>query len=254
MDLERHLCALDSEGVLLAGACERAGLEAPVPTCPGWKVEELLRHVGYVHRWAAAHVSQASPCLLEDLSEQEVLARGPDTDELLAWFRDGHASLTRTLRSADAGLSCWTFLDAPTPLAFWARRQAHETAIHRADAESALGEITSFDPGFASDGIDELLIGFAPRERHATPVGDPCTFAICASDTHDDWLVTFGHETTTSRGDDRGDDRADCRVAGYASDLYLALWNRTARDGRISVTGDPRGLDRWRATMKVEWT
>lgn len=40
-------------------------------------------------------------------------------------------------RWAAGYVDCWTFLDAPSPLAFWARRQAHETAIHRADAQLA---------------------------------------------------------------------------------------------------------------------
>ena len=34
-------------------------------------------------------------------------------------------------------MRCFAFLPAPSPLAFWARRQAHETGIHRADVESA---------------------------------------------------------------------------------------------------------------------
>ena len=44
----------------------------------------------------------------------------------------------------------------------WARRQAHETAIHRYDAESASGDVNGFDLDFAVDGIDEILVGFAP--------------------------------------------------------------------------------------------
>jgi len=40
------------------------------------------------------------------------------------------------LASAPPDLDCLTFLAAPSPLAMWARRQAHETAIHRVDAES----------------------------------------------------------------------------------------------------------------------
>ncbi|MER6443505.1 hypothetical protein ABT275_45720 [Streptomyces sp. NPDC001185] len=38
-------------------------------------------------------------------------------------------------------MTCWTFNPArvPSPLAFWTRRQAHETAVHRYDAEAATG-------------------------------------------------------------------------------------------------------------------
>ena len=43
------------------------------------------------------------------------------------------------LRSAPADLDCFTFLPAESARHFWARRQAHETAIHRVDAENAAG-------------------------------------------------------------------------------------------------------------------
>jgi len=41
-----HIAALDADGALLAAAAERAGLDAPVPGCPLWKMRELLRHTG----------------------------------------------------------------------------------------------------------------------------------------------------------------------------------------------------------------
>ncbi|MFJ7770051.1 maleylpyruvate isomerase N-terminal domain-containing protein [Streptomyces sp. NPDC097107] len=49
---------LDREGVLLASAAEAAGVDAKVPTCPGWQVRDLLRHTGMVHRWAAEIVAE----------------------------------------------------------------------------------------------------------------------------------------------------------------------------------------------------
>jgi uncharacterized protein (TIGR03083 family) len=251
MDIEQHLAWLGAHGELLGQAAERAGLEAPLPTCPSWQVKHLLRHVGYVHRWAAAHVAQASPVLLEGPSEEEVLARGPIQEELLDWFREGHAALLNTLRSADSGLSCWTFLDAPSSLAFWARRQAHETAIHRADAEAVLGPITAFEPTFAADGIDELLVGFAPRERATAAITARHVLAVRALDTGEGWLIILDPHGIESF---RGTGPADSSVAGIASDLYLTLWNRRhAGDSRLSVNGDPRGLELWQATMQVGW-
>ena len=54
---------------------------------------------------------------------------------------------------------------APCPLAFWAPRQAHETAIHRADAESAAALLPECLADFAADGLDELIMGFGRRAR-----------------------------------------------------------------------------------------
>ena len=67
--------------------------------------------------------------------------------------------------TADESLSCWTFLPAPSPLAFWTRRQAHETAIHGADADASAGRASVFPADFAADGVDELLTGFQARHR-----------------------------------------------------------------------------------------
>jgi uncharacterized protein (TIGR03083 family) len=251
MDVDQYLTALEADGELLGRAAERAGLDAVVPNCPPWQIRQLLQHIGYVHRWAAAHVVQASPGPIGGLTEDEVLARGPSDDKLIAWFRQGHADLLKALRSADAGLSCWTFLDAPSPLAFWARRQAHETAIHRADAEAASGPISAFGPAFAADGIDELLVGFAPRERPAIQITVPYALDVQCLDTGDEWSVDLDPAGITTH---RGTGPADSLLAGAASDLYLTLWNRLPPDtARLSISGRPDALERWHATMRVGW-
>src|SRR5262249_60807590 len=100
-------------------------------------MRDLLKHLGYVHRWAAGYVREQHARWVDRASEAEILKGGPADEALAGWFRDGHAALVRALEAADPGMTCWTFLDAPSPLACWARRQAHETAIHRVDAQQA---------------------------------------------------------------------------------------------------------------------
>jgi uncharacterized protein (TIGR03083 family) len=246
---DEHIAALDADGTLLAAAAERTGLDAPVPGCPQWQVRELLRHTGYVHRWAAGYVANGYEEEVGRHSESELLAAGPGDAELLGWFRDGHAALARTLRSAGPELTCWTFLDAPSPLAFWARRQAHETAIHRADAESAAGEVTPFPAAFAADGIDELLVCFASRRGVRGPAR---RLLVRATDTGDEWLAEVGDGITAHRAVRSAGD-ADCVVAGTACDLYLLLWNRVPIGGPVTVTGDPELLRSWQAQVKVRW-
>src|ERR1700752_1604641 len=56
-DVPGYIGALRGEGELLAAAAERAGMGAPVPSCPGWAVRDLLKHTGYVHRWATGIVA-----------------------------------------------------------------------------------------------------------------------------------------------------------------------------------------------------
>ena len=166
MEIAEHVDALRRQGQWLADAAERAGLDATVPPCAPWQVKDLLRHTGYVHRWAARHITECPDQIIDGPSEEDILRGGADDAGLLAWFRDGHAALARTLATADPAMECPTFMAAPCPLAFWARRQAHETAIHRADAESAADATPEYEAGFAADGVDELIMGFGRRRKY----------------------------------------------------------------------------------------
>jgi uncharacterized protein (TIGR03083 family) len=249
MEIAEHISAIERDGALLAAAAERAGLDAAVPSCPAWRVRDLLRHQGYVHRWAAAYVANRYTEWVPRLTEAEVLAAGPDDAGLVDWFAAGHAALVETLQAADPDVRCWTFLPAPSPLAFWARRQAHETAIHRVDAEQAAGQVTRFPPEFAADGIDELIMGFFDRAAPGT-IPESFTLGVSAADVNENWVV--GKAASIPLGGVAG---TDCNVAGPASALYLLLWNRvTAADGGVAVSGDPDVLGSWQANMQVRWS
>jgi uncharacterized protein (TIGR03083 family) len=260
MEVAEHIDALRREGGLLAGAASRAGLDAPVPPCAPWLVRDLLRHTGYVHRWAARHITERPGRVLAAPSEAEILRDGPPDAELLAWFRAGHVALIETLATADPALTCATFMDAPSPLAFWARRQAHETAIHRADAESASGgRPPDFGPAFAADGVDELVMGFGRRRRyqpHAASHGG--RLQIVAAGTGQRWLVEARegrlHPRRPGDRDGPGPAEATCTVAGPAPGLYLYLWNRAdASQAGVSITGDPAIMAQWHSALRIRW-
>jgi uncharacterized protein (TIGR03083 family) len=248
MERAAHLSALESDGHLLAGAAARRDLDAPVPTCPGWTTRDLLRHLGYVHRWASAHVAQASPVRLASLSEAEVLAQGPQDGALVQWFLDGHAELVTTLRTADPDVACWTFMGTESPLDFWSRRQAHETAIHRIDAERVSGPAGSIAIAFAADGVDELIMSFTPREKTPMHSSTPRSLGLHATDTGDRWRVVISEGCAAT---ERGSSEAECVISGSAPDLYLLLWNRS--DSGPSIKGDRAVLDLWRSEMHVRW-
>ena len=184
MRIADHIAALRAEGPLLASAAERGGPDAPVPSCPGWRMRDLVRHVSNVHRWATRYVIEEHPVWMDQLSEDDMVRSGPaDDKDLPGWFLDGLQRLVAALEHADPGMTCWTFLPAASPLAFWARRQAHETAIHRVDAELAAGagQLAPFPPGLAGDGVDELITGFARRQsKRGLRADPPCWLAIHA--------------------------------------------------------------------------
>jgi uncharacterized protein (TIGR03083 family) len=265
-----HLLALRRDGELLAAAADRAGLTAAVPSCPGWQVRDLLRHIGYVHRWAAEYVVEQRQDEAPELTEAEQLRSGPGDDQLIDWFRAGHAALLGALGAAAPDLACWTFLSAPTPRAFWARRQAHETAIHRADAELASGAVAPFDPEFATDGIDELVCAFLAGNGDALPgqqAGGQRRLEVRTTDTAARWQLTLaadGAVTGTARlAQGAGADTnagalcaaaADCTLTGPASALYLVLWNRIAPAAAdVLVSGDSAAYQTWRDGVRLTW-
>jgi len=201
MEIAEHVNALRREGEWLADAAERAGLDATVPPCAPWQVKDLLRHTGYVHRWAARHITECPDQIIDGPSEEEILSGGADDAGLLAWFRDGHAALAQTLAMADPAVACATFMPAPSPLAFWARRQAHETAIHRADADSAAGTMPEYEADFAADGIDELITGFGRRRKYQPGSNaDDIRLRVLATDTGDGLAHRGARGPPSSRG------------------------------------------------------
>ncbi|MFC5721580.1 maleylpyruvate isomerase family mycothiol-dependent enzyme [Streptomyces gamaensis] len=243
MEIAEHIEALDREGALLADAAVRAGLDAAVPTCPRWRVRELLSHTGRVHRWAARYVTE-SRTAPEPLPDDP----GLDGGALVSWYRDGHRALVEALTAAEAGLECWTFLDAPSPRAFWARRQAHETTVHRADAEAALGAgLSPVDPGFAADGLDELL-AFHALEAGKVRAAPPRTLRLRATDSGAVWTVRLSDAPPRVERTDRG--AADCELSGTASELYLTAWNRLPQTS-VTVAGDAAVARLWREPSAI---
>ena len=55
MEITTHITAIQDDGKLFAEAAEMGGLDRDVPSCPGWDVRELVRHLGMIHLWAAGH-------------------------------------------------------------------------------------------------------------------------------------------------------------------------------------------------------
>ncbi|MFI9803848.1 maleylpyruvate isomerase family mycothiol-dependent enzyme [Streptomyces sp. NPDC052301] len=241
METADFLQTLDREGRLLAAAAAEAGTDAKVPTCPEWQVRDLLRHTGAVHRWAAAFVADGR-------AEPRPLGEAPDLDgaELVTWYRDSHRLLVDTLAAAPDDVECWTFLPAPSPspLAFWTRRQAHETTVHRHDAEAARGGSPSpVATDFAVDGIDELLRGFHARPRSRVRTEGTRVLRVRAVDAGADavWTVRLTAEPPVTVRAATGE--AEAELSGAADQLYLALWNRVPLP---SATGDQSLAALWR--------
>jgi len=258
--IAEHIRVLGNEGQRFAEAARRGPWEAQVSGCPGWDLRDLVRHLSEIHLWAAANVARRPGAKLDlddrsDLTESwpDLAVFWPADDDLIDHYLQTNANLVRALESAPPDLEAPTFLPAPSPLAMWARRQAHETSIHRFDAESATGRTTGFDPEFAADGVSELLYGFyedvgRPEDR-AIPLEEDGTIHVHARDTDDHWYLTIGRRSI--RRADPGQP-VSLTLTGTASDLYLALWNR-GDDAAISASGDRQLLDTWHTYTGLRW-
>jgi len=259
MEIDEYVATLERQGLMLANAAHNAGLDVVVPTCPGWRMRDLIRHIGYVHRWATGYVAGQLTEMVPELTEAEQLAAGPADDKLTDWYTAGLTALADSLADADPAMAAWTFLDAPSPLAFWARRQAHETAMHCADAKFAAGYGHGYPTELAADGIDELLIGFFGRGTADASAGSyrGRVLLVCAADAGQDWHVRLDDGATkviaTGRGPYQDGSAADCALTGTASDLYALLWNRAPLALDAQVSGAARLLAGWVSNMHVTW-
>lgn len=218
------IAAFEREGALLSAAA-RHDVSAPVPTCPGWDVDELLRHQGQTFHLTEVLVREARTEPLDPSAHP-----APSTGSL-EWFEAARAALVATLRAADPTTPVWTF-GADGTVAFWLRRLTHETTIHRLDAELATGQPGPVDTARALDGIDEWCTVLLPLRAAGHRLD--ATLHLHATDGEGEWLLTFTGEAVAV---EHGHAKGDAAVRGPAADLFRWLWGRGGLDA-LEVFGD----------------
>src|SRR5438552_9222250 len=220
MDHEEYAVAVRGEGLTLAAAARTAGVDAQVPSCPKWRVADLLGHLGRIHRSVTRivvdHATERGP----HWSEMDV----PPVEELLEWFEQGVAPLADALLAAGPSVELWTWTPDKTS-GFWARRQANETAVHRWDAQSAAGAVEPVEHALAVDGIDEFF-GLIPFWRRGSSVrGTGETIHLHCTDGDGEWLVRLAADSVIVTPEHA---KGDVAARGPASDLLLLLYGRVA--------------------------
>ncbi|MGH2449464.1 MAG: maleylpyruvate isomerase family mycothiol-dependent enzyme [Chloroflexota bacterium] len=248
MDRASFHAALKSESEALRTAAP-GNLAVPVPTCPGWAIGDLVRHLGEVYEFFTDVVSTGaidSSALHEKhqtmrAERDEAFAQ---SDRLLDWYRDRTDALLAALRSRSVDARVWTWWEPVQSVGWYDRRMAHETAVHRWDVEHALGDAVPIDPELSVDGIDEALSMHAVDRRPDSELpGRNELFRFRTTDIPGQWDVFFpeagGVEVTST-----DEQKAGVAVAGPASDILLYLWQRSPADS-LSVVGNRQFLDRW---------
>jgi uncharacterized protein (TIGR03083 family) len=236
------LAALRADGAAFVHAVSEPGaLQAGVPSCPDWTVADLVRHLGSVYRWyrvnsGTGHADVAwPPRVIPDDAP-------PDFDEdVVGWLRSELTQLDAHLEALDPDAPAWNFAPQTKTAAFWHRRAAHETAVHRWDAQLSTSLAEPLESKLAADTVAEVLDTFLPAGRRRSPSDVSGLVHLIASDLGHEWYVRLRGEGVTllDTGTLLDDDAHPARAAASAtaSDLALFLWGRVNVD-LVESAGD----------------
>ena len=245
--------SLIAENAAFAELLRGADLSQPVPTCPEWTLQQLMRHVGRGDRWCAQIVAEQS---MDYIDPRTVAGGKPPEgrDNEIEWVLDGPRRLVDAVEQTGPDTEVWTFI-GPRPAKWWIRRRLHEVLVHRADAAIALGVEYEVDPALAADAISEWLersVIEADMEGPAggdRPLGDGQSVHMHATDPG---LGEAGEWTILGRPDgiavDHEHGKSSVALRGPARSLLLAIVRRrTAAQEGLEVFGDSGVWDTWLA-------
>ncbi|EHR62496.1 maleylpyruvate isomerase family mycothiol-dependent enzyme [Saccharomonospora cyanea] len=232
VDHGRLLDVIGYEAELLVETSRAAAPGTAVPTCPGWTLGEIVRHVGSVHR-AASH------WLLRGEAPRR-WQRDPSPGQTVqSYLREGTEGLRDVIAAREPSEPAATWWGGDPTTGFWCRRMAHETTVHRVDAEQAAGvESAEISHDVALDGIDEaLLLWFGHRlPMLGVTATRPATVAVTVAGCR--WTARMTPEATVAwRSPAYDAEEVDAVVSGEPDRVFLWLWGRQG-PGAVTVTGD----------------
>jgi uncharacterized protein (TIGR03083 family) len=230
-----YVAALRWNATVAARTARETSLDTTVPSCPEWKVRDLLHHLGSHHRWVAGNLDRPPEGAMFKPPGQR-----PEDPAVADWLETGADALATKLAALDPATPCWTWVPFDHTVGFWARRTTHETAMHRWDAQNAAGAADVIDGELAVDGIDEYLALLSMFRGRAFP--DAGSVHLHSTDAPGEWVVRFDSEGMHVT---REHAKGDVAVRGPASDLLLVLFGRKRTD-TVDVLGDAPLFDRFR--------
>jgi len=232
MNTETFLQHIDTDGRALIAAVAAAP-DAAVATCPSWTNRDLAKHVGDVYGFVIAQLQAGNP---ETRAPSNATA-APDTGDIAPWFRERHQEVLAALRGTAPETPVWTFGPDKTA-AFFFRRMAHETVVHRWDAQQAAGTLTPIDPALAADGVNEVMEVFMLHRRTNEPPAS--SLHVHRTDGEGEWMLVAKEGALTMTHEHA---KGDAAARGSAQDILLYLWGR-GRAG-LECYGDDDLIDAW---------
>jgi uncharacterized protein (TIGR03083 family) len=245
MEYQRLLDCLSADFNRLRQLASSTDPTAPVPSCPEWTVDDLVRHIAEVYQ-------HKTECI-----RQGTFPRPwpPDTsaEPALPLLDRAYAALTGEFAARPPQAPAATWFDPDQTVGFWIRRMAQETLIHRVDAELAAGApIEPISEELAVDGIDEVLERFLGYGSHRwaedfkPSLPDHDLPPVLVATDGFGWLVRAtpdgaSIEVATPRAE------APASVNGDPVPLLLWLWRR--RTDGVEIDGDRELIDKLRALL-----
>jgi uncharacterized protein (TIGR03083 family) len=202
---------------------------------------DLVEHVVAVLRFTRALVPRGTT----EPPERFPIPPRPDWPDALDGLNREITGTIETLDAVDPEVPAWNWAPQAKKAGFWPRRMAHEVAVHRWDAQFALGRPEAVETKLAADGVNEVLDSWLPAGRRKGPTDLHGVAHLVATDASYEWFVRLRGQGValldTGTILDTDDHHPRAGATGTASDLLLALWGRV-EPTVLKVTGDPRLL------------
>lgn len=245
MDWGWYRQCLDADFHTLRRVAVDADPSAPVPGCPGWTLDDLVRHVARVYLHKVENIRQHR-------DPEPWPPPGVETEPLLGLLDRAHAALIAEFDQRPPEEQVYGWYGPDQTVGFWIRRMAQETVIHRVDAEQAAGQAVAPVPDdLAEDGIDEILVAFVAFGIQ----GWPDMFADLLPPDHPlvvmirtpgrAWTARLA-VTGPTVADGVAAGPADVTVEGPPDQVLLWLWNR---GGEAMVTGTAADQERLHSVL-----
>lgn len=257
MDTPAYLNAVVGQTNTLAQWAADNDPTTPVPTCPEWNLGDLVDHVGATQLMVAVLVGER---LTDPSRAFEAYSPAPSDSALWHdWLTDRAAGAQRAFEGVDDTTPVWDPSGAEAGVPFWSRRLFGESAIHLADAASALDQDYELAPERAAAAVDDWLDTMTSRGYWENVAGfaeamsgTGQTLRFRASDTDGDWIarreedrIVLAHgpgATAESAGPG-----ADVTVEGPAVELMLVISRRRplASARSLVIDGDRTLIEHW---------
>ena len=237
MEYAEHVEAIEHQTGAFTKALMRADADARVPTCPDWTVRDLAKHVGGVLGFWSHVLAEGMGRPKPQFDDEPGPAAG-------LWVVQVAGFLVAELKAATADTEVYTWHPNDHSAGFVARRMAHEAAVHRFDAQTAIGSPQPIDPpALAADGIEEIFVMVDAWPDSGRGNGE--TLHLHSAEGNE-WLIAMNPDGLDVQ---REHAKGDLALRGAVSDLELVLYGRPPI-GEVERIGDPAALDAWYRVFK----